>query len=130
MLFGCISGDFGHNRSRSFVEAQRLAPCCREAEWALVIDADMRLVADADKLGRFLEKSTDAGLTMIQKHGSLEYRNVRIMRLSKDWRCKGATHEYWVCRESTVGEIPREIAWIDDVGDGGCKADKFERDAR
>jgi len=122
--------NFGHNRSRSFAEAQALAPCCREAEWALVIDADMRLVADADKLRRFLERSDHAGLTVLQKAGTLEYRNVRLMRLSEDWRCKGVTHEYWACREGTVGEVPREIAWIDDVGDGGCKRDKFERDAR
>ena len=122
--------NFGHNRSRSFAEARDLAPCCREAEWALVIDADMRLVADRNKLEHFLERSQHAGLTLIQKAGTLEYRNVRIMRLSEDWRCKGVTHEYWACREGTVGEVPREIAWIDDVGDGGCKHDKFERDAR
>ena len=67
---------------------------------------------------------------MVQKQGSLEYRNVRIMRLSEDWRCKGVTHEYWTCREGTVGEVPRDIAWIDDIGDGGCKQDKFEREAR
>ena len=30
----------------------------------------------------------------------------------------------------TVGEIPTDIAYIDDVGDSGCKEDKFERDDR
>ena len=114
----------------AFSEAVDLAPCCREAEWALVIDADMKLVCDVPRLHQFLERSTDAGHTILQKNGNLEYRNVRIMRLSEDWRCKGVTHEYWTCRHATVGEIPKEIAWIDDIGDGGCKDDKFERDAR
>jgi len=116
--------DFGHNRSLSFKEA------VGEAEWALVIDADMRLVCDGEKLRQFLAASTEAGHTIMQKQGELEYRNVRLMRLSEDWVCKGPTHEYWVCRHGTVGEIPRDIAWIDDIGDGGCKEDKFERDER
>ena len=115
--------DFGHNRSLCFKEAQGLA------KWCLVIDADMRLVG-GEGLRDFLENSSEAGHTILQKAGDLEYRNVRIMRLDEDWVCKGPTHEYWVCRHGTVGEIPREIAWIDDIGDGGCKADKFVRDAR
>ena len=115
--------DFGHNRSLSFKEAATFAP-----GWALVVDADMKLVVDAPRLRALLAESTDAGLTILQVNGSLEYRNVRLMRLSDDWKCKGVTHEYWTCRHGTVGEVPRDIAHIDDVGDGGCKADKFERD--
>ena len=117
--------DFGHNRSLSFKEAQGLS-----GEWALVIDADMKLVCDFPKLRDFLKNSSEAGHAMLQVNGSLEYRNVRVMRLSEDWTCKGVTHEYWTCRHGTIGEIPRDIAYIEDVGDGGCKADKFERDAR
>ena len=121
--------DFGHNRSLSFQEAQMVSEGL-DLEWGLVIDADMTLVCDAEALRRFLAESTEAGHTMLQVAGSLEYRNVRFLRLSEDWKCKGPTHEYWVCRHGTVGEVPREIAHIVDLGDGGCKADKFERDVR
>ena len=117
--------DFGHNRTLSFQEAFGYGP-----GWALVIDAAMKLVVDAPRLRELLEDCGDAGLTMVQKHGNLEYRNVRLMNLSDDWRCKGVTHEYWTCRHGTVGEVPKDIAYIDDIGDGGCKADKFERDER
>ena len=117
--------DFGHNRTRSFHEALAYGP-----GWALVVDADMKLVVDAPKLRELLKDCKDAGLTMMQKQSPLEYRNVRLMNLSEDWRCKGVTHEYWTCRHGTAGEVPRDIAYIDDVGDGGCKADKFERDER
>ena len=75
--------DFGHNRSLSFKEAMGAG------EWALAIDADMRLVCDGERLRRFLEESTEAGHTLLQKNGELEYRNVRLMRLSEDWVCKG-----------------------------------------
>ena len=49
------------------------------------------------------------------------------MRLSDPWFCEGVTHEYW----TGGGDSPLlSGAWIDDVGDGGCKSDKFERDER
>ena len=104
--------------------------CAECVEWALVLDADMKLVCDAAKLRELLSTSQDAGLTMLQVNSGLEYRNVRLMRLSEPWQCKGVTHEYWTCRHSTIGEVPREIAYIDDIGDGGCKDDKFKRDER
>ena len=66
--------DFGHNRSLSFKEAANFAP-----GWALVVDADMKLVVDAPRLRALLAESTDAGLTILQVNGSLEYRNVRLM---------------------------------------------------
>ena len=73
--------DFGHNRSLSFKEAVELTPCCRSAEWALAMDADMKFVCDAPRLQQFLDRSTDAGHTIVQKNGNLEYRNVRICLL-------------------------------------------------
>ena len=63
--------DFGHNRTLAFKEAQKLAPCCG-AEWILALDADHRLVCDRDRLAAVLRRSSDAGLTLMQKHGDLE----------------------------------------------------------
>lgn len=55
--------------------------------------------------------------------------------MSLDWKCLGVTHEYWVCDTSdqlpkNMAVIQTDVIWIDDISDGGCKADKFERDAR
>lgn len=33
------------------------------------------------------------GYCLMQKSGSLEYGNVRFMRLSHPWKCVGVTHE-------------------------------------
>ena len=49
------------------------------------------------------------------------------MRMSEPWACKGVTHEYWACRGGSISNVPREVAFIEDLGDGGCKQDKFER---
>jgi hypothetical protein len=43
------------------------------------------------------------------------------------WKCLGVTHEYW---DGLTTALPREVCWIQDQNDGGCKSDKFERDVR
>jgi glycosyltransferase involved in cell wall biosynthesis len=124
--------DFGHNRSLSFGAALAFADELGwplQESWALVLDADM-LLRDAGDLRATLAEPCRQhfdGFTLVQRAQRLEYSNVRLMRLSKPWRCVGVTHEYW----GGPGEpASLEGPWIDDVGDGGCKADKFERDKR
>lgn len=66
------------------------------------------------------------GYRIIQKNGGLEYYNTRFMKLSVPWKCVGVTHEYW-----DGGECDNmEGVWIHDIGDGGAKADKYDRDVR
>ena len=112
--------DFGRNRTRCFQEAQDYAESLGSLEsYALMMDADMVLRGE-------LRPSawSAAGYCLLQKSGSLEYRNVRLLKLSHPWTCIGPTHEYW-----SGGEAPLlEGAWIEDLGDGGCKEDKFQRD--
>jgi hypothetical protein len=42
-----------------------------------------------------------------------------------DWVCRGVTHEYW---DGETKPLPKEICYIDDQNDGGCKDNKFPRD--
>jgi len=119
---------FGHNRTVSFVEAQEL---CKSLEWdstttyVLALDADMILTSTP----AFIDfNMTQNGYRMIQKNGNLKYYNTRFMKCSYPWKCIGATHEYWSGDPSD--NIPFEVCYINDIGDGGCKSDKFERDIR
>ena len=119
---------FGHNRSVSFVEAQHL---CKELEWdatttyVLALDADMILTSTP----AFIDfNMTQNGYRMIQKNSNLKYYNLRFMKCSYPWKCIGATHEYW--SGDPADNIPFEVCHINDIGDGGCKSDKFERDIR
>jgi glycosyltransferase involved in cell wall biosynthesis len=118
--------DFGWNRTRSFHEARGYAVdrlgLCPKSTFALLLDADMVL-----KNGQDLVLEGDApGFSLIQRGGDTAYKNTRLLRLSHPWVCVGPTHEYW------SGGYAQLInsAWIEDIGDGGCKADKFDRDAR
>ena len=115
--------DFGHNRTQSFKAAAQF-----DAKWLMTIDADMRIVCpDVQRFREFIDKDVD-GFSILQINRGTEYHNIRIMRRDAPWVCKGATHEFWACRGGVVETIPRDIIYIDDVGDGGAKSDKFERD--
>jgi glycosyltransferase involved in cell wall biosynthesis len=119
--------DFGTNRTQSF---QKVAETFPDATWAITLDADMRLCGDPARFREALAQNEDAGLSLLQINNGTEYYNIRVMRVDRPWVCKGATHEYWCCRGGTVREVDRDIAYIEDIGDGGCKEDKFERGER
>ena len=119
---------FGHNRTISFNKAQEL---CHELEWdatktyAMSVDADM-IIKPSPSFKDF--NMTVPGYTVIQQNSSLKYHNNRFMQCSYDWKCVGATHEYW--SGDPTDKIPYDVFYIDDINDGGCKSDKFERDVR
>jgi len=122
--------NFGHNRTLSFQACKEFVGL--KLGWDLtktycvLLDADMVLRwTDTFKPDEDLK---GAGYSLIQKAGTLHYYNARLLRLSDEWRCVGVTHEYWGgpgTENIGVGKI-----WIDDLNDGGCKSDKFVRDAR
>lgn len=128
---GCITEenwrDFGYNRTLSFVNAQKYI---RDTlKWDLVktygilLDADMIFVP-----GKLKEQTLgEIGYSIIQENGGLSYHNCRIVRMDYDWKCIGVTHEYW---SGPCENLSKDICYIDDKDDGGCKHDKFERDIK
>ena len=120
--------NFGYNRTVSFKKVQEL---CKELEWnatktyAMTVDADM-IIKPSPEFKNFEMKVP--GYTVIQQNGSLKYHNNRFHQCAYEWKCVGATHEYW--SGDPTEKIPYEIFFIDDINDGGCKSDKFERDVR
>jgi tetratricopeptide (TPR) repeat protein len=65
--------------------------------------------------------------TVEQGNDAFSYRNVRVLRTAIGATCAGATHEHYAYPASThVGHL--STLRIDDVGDGGCKENKFQRD--
>lgn len=127
---GCLTesvwSDFGTNRTKSFQAAKEFA-LARGWDptdtYGLLLDGDMVFQPGSLKT----HPLTEVGYTILQVAGSLEYPNCRLVRMDRDWVCRGVTHEYW--DGPTVG-LPKSVCWIDDRNDGGCKSDKFERDAR
>lgn len=116
--------DFGHNRTLSFKNAQNY---CKGKKWdltqtyGLLLDGDMIFVP-----GKLKEQTLgELGYTLIQSAGNLDYPNTRLVRMDYDWVCRGVTHEYW---DGDCKPLSKEICYIDDQNDGGCKDNKFPRD--
>ena len=118
--------NFGHNRTRSFLNTFSF---CNELQWdlshtyGLLLDADMKLV-----IGNFDKDSlTHSGYKLIQSNSTWDYYNTRLVRMNYPWKCIGVTHEVWVGESE---KLSKDQLYIQDVGDGGSKSDKFERDIR
>ena len=119
--------DFGNNRTLSFRAAQEFVKSLEgwdaDLTYGLAIDADMNFIV-TPKFNK--SELVSNGYRILQKTPNLEYYNTRFLRLGYPWVCAGVTHEYW--DGSNTEQL--ETVYIDDIGDGGCKADKFERDER
>jgi glycosyltransferase involved in cell wall biosynthesis len=113
--------NFGHNRSLSLEMAKQTG-----ASYALCIDADMILNIHE---GFTKETLTADSYLVEQNHGCLVYSNTRLMKLDRNWKCIGSTHEYYACEYPTNASKLTTLSIID-LADGGCKHDKFERDIK
>lgn len=114
--------DFGYNRSNSVKRAQEAFP---DADYILLLDADMKLVITPEFSK---ENLTADSHTVIQGSVSFTYPNVRFLNAKREWTCVGRTHEYYQVKSGKNVVLPFPAISIDDVGDGGCKQDKLERD--
>lgn len=117
--------DFGYNRTKSFQAAKQLVDSLgwdATQTYGLLLDADMVFVEGTLRK----EVLTEVGYTLVQCAGNLEYPNCRLIRMDHNWVCRGVTHEYW---DGPTKALPTSVAYIQDMNDGGCKADKFIRDA-
>ena len=131
-IFSYTFKNFGVSRSQSFTFCQEWVNKVgwdASKSWALVLDGDMML-SDKIERQRFSELApVVAGISLKQAAGDLVYSNMRIMRCSEPWICKGATHEAWTCPPNKTTQLFNSPVLIDHA-DGGCKSDKYPRDVR
>lgn len=106
--------DFSHNRNVA------LRACEGMADYILLMDADMKL-----EIGSFRKEWTKDAYSLFQGDEGFYYKNTRIVKNGTSIY-RGVTHEYLDI--SNVETIDKSILFIRDVGDGGCKSNKFERD--
>ena len=120
--------DFGYNRTFALKACNGLA----NADYLLLMDADMKLRINPTLNIAELKKTLTQGAYYIYQGSDLFfYKNVRILKNDPEYSYWGVTHEFVKTTPSTVYvEIDRAKLFIDDIGDGGAKADKFERDVK
>ena len=86
--------NFGVSRTQSFRCAQEWAvefgwPA--ESTWALALDGDMALSGPISRGALTALGTNVAGVSLKQANGSLVYSNMRLLRCSEPWICKGAS---------------------------------------
>lgn len=119
--------NFGHNRTLSVEAAQKTLAELKFSfpnTYLLLLDADMILEIDPTFTKETLKGDS---YFVMQRSSSVAYYNTRLLRASKQWTCVGVTHEFWACKQANKTEKLLTLS-INDQEDGGCKADKYERD--
>lgn len=121
--------NFEHNRTFA-LQACENDP---DIDFILLMDADMILVKGPNfQLKRFKRDLHQADVFhLFQGNDKFSYKNVRIVKNNMGIKYWGVTHEVINTPDGTkYDQFDRSVLFIDDVGDGGAKADKFERDIR
>jgi glycosyltransferase involved in cell wall biosynthesis len=124
--------DFGYNRSHALKLCDIYTETCH-IDYVLLLDADMYLTPIADVAAFKFSLMTRGADVYYLFQGSERffYKNVRLVRPQKGYSYWGVTHEYVKTPDGTKYEaIDKSELFICDIGDGGAKADKFERDIR
>ena len=115
--------NFSHNRNIALQE------CIGMSEYVLLLDADMLL-----KIGDNFNKSelTSDYYYIFQGSDSFYYQNVRIIKNNGLYKYCSATHEYINIPSTSIeGAIfNKNKLFIQDIGDGGSKSNKFKRDIK
>lgn len=117
--------NFAHNRSFALKQCEVMP-----VDYILLLDADMIFVLGTTP-EEFKRGLTHDVYHMFQGTDTFYYKNARLVKNRIGASYWGVTHEYLKTQEgSSYGLIDKPRAFINDIGDGGSKADKFERDIR
>ena len=120
--------DFGYNRTFALQSCEN-TPL---SDYILLLDADMVFwINPATTPEEFKRNLTADSYTIFQGREDFYYKNTRIIRNNRGCTYWGVTHEYVkMPPNSKEGFLEKSQVFIVDIGDGGSKSDKFERDIR
>ena len=114
--------NFCHNRNYA------LQACVGMSDYVILLDADMML--DVKLFDKCFLNTADC-FSLIQGTDSFYYNNMRIVKNNGKFKYIGVTHEYLdKPNEAVLINISKDHIFIRDIGDGGSKNDKFERDIK
>ncbi len=119
--------DFGYNRSFALKACESI-----DVKYVLLLDADMIFQVNPSWTKEDIyRRLTDDVYYLFQGSDTFFYKNVRIVRNRVGMSYWGVTHEYVRTPQgSKYGKFEKDELFINDIGDGGCKTDKFERDVK
>jgi tetratricopeptide (TPR) repeat protein len=114
--------NFAHNRNFALKSAEGMS------DFVLLLDADMFL--DVKDFKKEKLHNYDS-FYILQGNENFYYQNIRIVRNNGLYSYNGVTHEYVNTPPYNRTHLfDKNELFIIDIGDGGAKSDKFERDIR
>ena len=105
-----------------------LHSCVGLSDYVLLIDADM--IVEVNNFNKSMLNNFQS-FNICQGNTTFYYKNMRIVKNNGLYNYVGVTHEYInVPDNNTTSSIDKNIFFIKDIGDGGSKHNKFERDIK
>jgi len=122
--------DFGYNRTFALKACESVP-----AEYILLLDADMVLWKNPNiSPEEFKQSLIDDAYYVLQGSDTYYYKNIRIVKNNVGFTYWGVTHEYVNFPKDKgkliTTQVQKPVLFINDIGDGGAKTDKFLRDIR
>lgn len=120
--------DFGYNRTYALKQCNNM----ENADYVLLLDADMILKITPDlNITEWKGSLIMDAYMLYQGSDTFFYKNTRLIKNNPETSYWGVTHEYVKLPPNhSHSMISREIIFVNDIGDGGSKVDKFERDVK
>ena len=124
-IFSIPFQDFGYNRTIAMKYCEKL-----DVDYLMLLDADMILKIEPENVPIIKQKLLKHPVHYVfQGSDAFYYKNVRFAKNRAGLSYWGVTHEYvQVPDGTTYGYFERSEIFINDVGDGGSKQNKFLRD--
>ena len=114
--------NFCHNRNVA------LQACIGLSDYVLLLDADM--ILEVNKFNKSILNKSES-FCILQGNDAFYYQNLRIVKNNGLYKYVGVTHEYIDTPENnTITSLVKDSIFIRDIGDGGSKSNKFERDIK
>ena len=114
--------NFEHNRNFA------LKSCLGMSDFVLLLDADTILQVKSFDKNKLIKADN---FSILQGNENFYYHNTRIVKNNGLFSYSGVTHEYINNPQgNTSFNIDKKDLFILDIGDGGAKSDKFERDIK
>jgi len=114
--------NFCHNRNVA------LQHCLGMSDFVLLLDADM--VLQVNNYNKDVLNDKYDSYSLLQGNESFSYQNTRIVKNNGKFKYVGVTHEYISAPNAVQHSLDKNILFIQDIGDGGSKQHKFERDIK
>jgi tetratricopeptide (TPR) repeat protein len=114
--------NFAYNRNYA------LESCNGMSDYIIFLDADM--ILEINNFDKKIVNDYDS-FTILQGSNDFYYQNVRIVKNNGLFHYVGVTHEYINTPSNNKSKaLEKTQLFINDIGDGGSKHDKFERDIK